>query len=330
MRASVDWTGFGALAAAVLGLALAAHEMAAAQSGAPPPAAVQATQDPKLQAALKKADGGDAGALVALADGGAPDAQYYAAVMYLFGRGAVAKDPVKGCAYAQKASEKRGDAMHLVGMCYAGGAGGTQDSAKAETAYTRATAMGYPKSKCALGQMLMADPSQAARGLGLCKEAAEAGDADAQEAVADAYYNGSGVKSDHAEARRWYEKAAKQNDPNAARRLGEMYARGDGGKKDTKKAIEYWTIADKAGDPLVAILVADQLFSDMTGGRKPGPGTYAFKGGVPTGNISVVEEWYQLALDRDPRPDVKERAKYALAILGGFKTGVQSTKRPKS
>ena len=103
-----------------------------------------------------------------------------------------------------------------------------------------------------------------------------------------------------------------------------MYASGDGGPKDPKKAMELWTAAEKAGDPLVAILVADQLFSDLTGGRKPGPGTYGFKGGVPVADIEVVEEWYQQAQKRDPRPDVKERAKYALSILASFKTAAKS------
>src|SRR5437899_2837941 len=92
--------------------------------------------------------------------------------------------------------------------------------------------MGYPPAKCALGQMLFADPTQAERGLALCREAAEAGDAEAQAKVGDFYLRGSGqVKADHAEARGWYDKAAQQKQPAAARQLGEMYAKGDGGKR---------------------------------------------------------------------------------------------------
>jgi TPR repeat protein len=173
--------------------------------------------------------------------------------------------------------------------------------------------------------MLMAEPQRAQRGLALCQEAAAAGDADAQMAVGNAYFTGSTGKPDHAAARKWYEMAAKQNKTDAARRLGEMYAKGDGGPKDAKKAMEMWTAAEKAGDPMVSILVADQLFSNMTGGRKPGPGTYAFRGGVPLSDIEVVEEWYRQAQKRDPRPDVQQRAKYALSILAGFKTAAKST-----
>lgn len=181
-----------------------------------------------------------------------------------------------------------------------------------------------PEAKCAMGGALMTEPGRAQEALALCKAAAEAGDVDAQMAVGDAYFHGLVGKRDLAEARKWYAKAAKQNKPDAARRLGEMYARGEGGRKDVKKAMEYWSSAEKAGDPLVSILVADQLFSQLTGGRTPGPGVYAFKGGIPIADIEVVEEWYRQALERDPRPDVQARAKSALSTLASFKTAAKS------
>lgn len=299
---------------------------AKAPAAAPP--AKGPPRSPQLEAAMQAALKGDAKPLLKLADGGDTDAQYHAGELYLFGSSAIPKDPPKGCAYQEKASAKRADAMHLVGLCYQSGAFGTVDKAKAERAFLRASEMGFAKSKCTLGQMLMADQPTRNRGLSLCKEAANAGDVDAQMAVGNAYFSGAaGTKPDHAQARKWYDMAAKQNSAQANRRLGEMYANGDGGKKDTKKALEHWTRAEKAGDPLVAILVADQMFSDMTGGKKPGAGTYAFRGGVPVDQIKVIEEWYQLAQARDPRPDVKERAKYALSILSSLKAGgVQAQK----
>jgi TPR repeat protein len=213
--------------------------------------------------------------------------------------------------------------MHLVGLCHQNGAGPGEpvDKVKAEAAFTRAAEMGFTKSKCALGQMLMADPKEAQRGINLCRQAANDGDLDAQTTVAKAYFSGSGARQDYPQARKFYEMAAQQGNVDSMRRLGEMYAKGDGGKKDTKKAMEWWTKAEKAGDPLVSILVADQMFSDITGGRKPGPGQYAFKGGVPTSDIEVVEQWYRQAAERDPRPDVKQRADYALKILASLKSG---------
>lgn len=277
---------------------------------------------PDLQAAMAQADAGSSAELLRLADAGRPDAQFYAATMLLFGRGSGQKDPARGCAYAIKASASRPDALHLAGECYRQGLVGPPDRAKAKAAFERAAQMGFAPSKCALGEMLLAEPAEAQRGLELCKAAASAGDVAAQVTVGDAYFEGRGVRVDRAEARRWYEKAAKQN-PQAARRLGEMYAQGDGGKKDVKKALKLWQEAEKAGDPLSAILVADQLFSDLTGGKRPGAGTYAFRGGIPVADIEVVEEWYRQAAQQDPRPDVKKRAEAALSVLASFKTAAK-------
>lgn len=317
-------TGVRLRSAAIMALGLMFLTPPAAAQTSNPKAPVAPEASPAVQDALKKFDAGDAAPLIRLADGGDADAQYYAGLAYLFGRGAIAKNPARGCAYEAKASARRADAMHLVGMCEQTGAGGRPDKAKAEAAYTRAAEMGFTKSKCALGQMLMSDPPRAARGLALCREAGAAGDVEAQMVVASAYFNGSGATRDMAAARTWYEKAAKQNNLDAMRKLGEMYANGDGGPKDSKKALGQWTTAEKAGDPLVSILVADHLFSNMTGGRKPGPGVYAFRGGVPIKDIEVVEAWYGQAQSRDPRPDVKKRAEYALAILASMKAGAKS------
>jgi len=313
-----SWSSGGAMAVLAAATAIAASAAA--------PQWTEPAVSPEVRAAMDKADGGDPADLLKLADGGRVDAQYYAGGMLIFGRGQIARDPARGCAYEEKASATRADAMHLVGECWRRGLAGKLDKQKAQAAYARAAEMGYPKSKCALGEMLFADPAQAERGLSLCKEAAEGGDADAQARVGDFYFRGGGpVKADHAEARRWYERAAKQNQPAAARQLGEMYAKGDGGKRDGKKAMELWKAADAAGDPMVAILVADRLFADMTGGKTPGPGKYAFKGGIPTGDIEVVEEWYAQARERDPRPEVKKRAEYALSVLGSFKKAAGET-----
>jgi|WetSurMetagenome_2_1015567.scaffolds.fasta_scaffold189738_1 uncharacterized protein len=298
---------------------LAIASMAWAQSGAvqpPPPAA-------DVKAAMDKADAGEPTELTRLADQGRPDAQYYAGIMYIFGRGRIARDAPRGCAYEEKASTSQAEAMHLLGLCYLNGWGGVKDTAKAKDAFSRAADMGSVKAKCALGQVLMSEPGKAERGLQLCRDAAIAGDADAQLAVGDAYYQGGTVKADRAEARKWYAMAAGQNNPQAARRLGEMYAAGDGGPKDTKKALELWMTAEAAGDPLVSILVADQLFTDLTG-RTPGPGKYTFRGGIPVADIEAIETWYREALQRDPRPDVKKRAEFAVTVLEGFKSATKS------
>jgi TPR repeat protein len=277
-----------------------------------------------LQAALKAADAGQPADLLRLAEGGRADAEYYAAVMLVFGRAKVAKDPARGCAYAQKASVTRADAMHLVGECRRSGLAGKPDLEGAKAAYTRAAEMGFLRSKCALGDMLLVEPGGAARGLALCREAAEAGDVAAQVRLAELYRKGGLVKADRGEARRWYQKAAERNHAESARKLGEMYASGEGGKRDRKKAVALWQQAEKAGDPMAPILVADQLFSDMTGGKQPVPGKFGFKGGVPVEDLKIVEQWYREAQTRDPRPEVRKRAEMALYVLKSFQSAGQA------
>jgi uncharacterized protein len=279
---------------------------------------------PEVKAAMKQVDAGQPADLISLADSGRTDAQFYAGLMLIYGRGGVQPDARKGCDYEVKASSSRADAMYLVGLCWENGLMGAKDTAKAEAAYLRSAQMGFPKSRCALGQMLLGQPGQAERGVALCKESAKAGDVQAQLVVADAYFYGRGVNEDHQESRKWYSMAADKNDPQALRRLGEMYAAGDGGKKDTKTALLLWETAEREGDPLVCILVADQLFSNLTGGKKPAGGVYAFKGGVPVADLSSIEAWYQEALARDPRPDVKQRAERGIKVVQNLKAAANA------
>jgi TPR repeat protein len=311
-------------AALAAGTILTCAPAALAAPATPPPSWVEPAVSPDVKAAMDKAQAGEPKELMALADMGRSDAEFYAGLMLIYGGKGVAADPKKGCAYEEKAQASRADAAHLVGACWQNGLMGARDPAKAEAAYQHAMQMGYAKSRCALGKMLLVEPGQGARGLALCKESAEAKDADAQLAVADAYWSGRGVTQDHKEARRWYQAAADQKNPQAMLRLGEMYAAGDGGKKDTKKAVAIWQQAEKAGNPLVCILVADQLFSDLTGGKKPAGGTYKFKNAVPVADLEAVESWYQEAAQRDPRPDVKQRAEHALKVVHSLKTAATS------
>jgi uncharacterized protein len=323
-------TSFGGLGKRLARLAVLACAPPVIAAAAPPVQHwVEPPVSPEVKAAMGKAEAGQPGELIALADAGRSDAEFYAGVMLIYGAHGVSRDARKGCGYEAKASRNRADAMHLVGVCWENGLTGAGDAAKAEAAYLNAAQMGFPKSRCALGRMLLGKPGQGERGVGLCKESASAGDADAQLVVADSYFYGRGVKVDRKEARRWYGMAADLKNPQAMRRLGEMYASGDGGAKDTKKALVLWQDGEKAGDPLVCILVADQMFSDLTGGKKPGGGTYAFRGGVPVEDLDTIESWYKEALRRDPRPDVRQRAARAIQVVQNLKaaaSGVPANK----
>jgi hypothetical protein len=157
---------------------------------------------------------------------------------------------------------------------------------------------------------------------------ADAGNPEAQVAMGVAYRSGQGVEKDPKQARAWFEKAGAQKHAAALRMLGDMYAKGEGGKKDSKKALEKWQAAEAAGDPFSPILVADQLFGDITGGKKPGSGKFKIAPGTPAGRMDDISAWYQEAAKRDPRPDVKQRAELAVKVLSQIKVGLVKAGHP--
>ncbi|HVJ43790.1 MAG TPA: tetratricopeptide repeat protein [Dongiaceae bacterium] len=81
---------------------------------------------------------------------------------------------------------------------------------------------------------------------------AQAGNAEAENAVGALYDNGLGVVSDEAEAFRWYTMAANQNYPMAMRNLGTMYATGHGVPYSLPQAQLWLGRAASAGDQVAA------------------------------------------------------------------------------
>lgn len=311
---------------AALAFATAAQAETQAQAPAAPahPAWMPPQLPEELKAAMAKADAGDLKPLEALAAAGHADAEFYLGVALIFGRKDIPANGKRGCALVEKASITRPDAEFMLGECYRQGLGGVTDPIKAQAAYTLAAGKNFVPAKCALGAMMLAEPPpKPARGLQLCEEGANGGDPIAQLQLGDAYRHGKGVDRNPKEARRWYEMAAAQKQPEASRKLGEMYATGEGGKKDKKKAAELWRAAESGGDPYASIQLADQMFLEITGGKPPGPGKFAFRGGIPVEEIELAMQWYQDAQKRDARPETQARAKMALYTLASFKTAAE-------
>lgn len=95
---------------------------------------------------------------------------------------------------------------------------------------------------------------------------AEAGDAEAQVALADLYLYGQGVPADPARAADWYRRAAVQGDAVAQLNLGDLYSRGIGLPRDLAKAYVWLARAAKQGRRWAeeqAKLVQRQLTSDQ-------------------------------------------------------------------
>ena len=83
----------------------------------------------------------------------------------------------QSCDYSERAGD-HSSALHNLATCYFLGRGRSRDLVRAFELYERASAMGFAKSHCALGNMLvsgMAGRRDASLGLELCRHAADAG-----------------------------------------------------------------------------------------------------------------------------------------------------------
>ncbi len=76
---------------------------------------------------------------------------------------------------------------------------------------------------------------------------AEAGDAEAQTALAGLYLDGQGAPADPAKAVRWYRRAAEQGDAVAQLNLGDLLSRGVGVARDPVGAYVWFTLEAAKG-----------------------------------------------------------------------------------
>ena len=83
--------------------------------------------------------------------------------------------------------------------------------------------------------------------MGMLREAAEGGDADAQRNLGFSHEFGQGVALDESAAVKWYRKAAEQGDPESQYNLGNMYMAGRGAKKSALTARKWWRKAAEQG-----------------------------------------------------------------------------------
>lgn len=259
----------------------------------------QAPFSPATEAAIARAKAGDAAPLLALAEAGDASAQFQAGTLMIFGARGVPKDGARGCAMLKTAGQTRADAMHIYGECLQFGYGGEQDLEKAMAAFDRAGDMGLAKSRCAEGNILIELQRDVPRAVALCREAAEAGDADAQTDLGNFYIAGVGVEADVATARGWYEKAAAQNQRNAAFVLGQIHWNGDGGvERSPEAAARYWRIAHDNGRPDAAFWLGNAAYLMADAGDR----TWDVSG------LKEAERWYALAAERGPEAQRAEAA----------------------
>jgi TPR repeat protein len=95
----------------------------------------------------------------------------------------------------------------------------------------------------------------------LCKEV---GEPNAQYIIGEMYYNGLGVKKDHAEAAIWIRKAAEQGLSEAQFVIGHMYYYGLGVKEDPEEALIWCRKAAENGHIRAKLLRDKILYKDKS------------------------------------------------------------------
>lgn len=231
--------------------------------------------------------------------------------------GPLPKDRRAACRWFETSARDRGDGRHNLAFCFETGDGGRQDLAEAARLYGEAGEMGFAKSSCALGNLMIAGkgvPKDVPGGVAQCLKGAEGGDPDAQTDVGNLYLQGEVVPKDMVKAAFWYQKAAAQRQANAAFVLGQMYSRGDGVPRDAARAVELWTLAYEGGRIDAAYLIGMEA-----AGR-------AFDKGPPARvdpeALASGIRYLEAAARDDNDPGRRKRAREVLDALLGLKAAV--------
>jgi len=101
-----------------------------------------------------------------------------------------------------------------------------------------------------------------AEALAILRPLGDAGNAQAQFRLGDAYADGHGVTRDYAAAEKWYEKSALQGNTDAQRKLGAMYASGTHVTRNSNLAYVWYGTAARLGSS-AAKLEREQIAASL-------------------------------------------------------------------
>lgn len=226
------------------------------------------------------------------------------------------QDFARSCDYSQAAG-RHASALHNLATCYFNGTGRPRDLTKARELYRQAAEMGYAKAACALGNMLIAGTggsSDPARGLDLCRRAADAGVADAQTDYGGYLLADKHIPKNAVEARGYLSLAAAQGQRNAAFLLGQIYWKGDGVDKNVPEAAIWWITAYENGRTDAAFLIGNAALSLVVA---------AAQTKQPVANVVIdqAKRWLDVAMEKDPDPKKREKAKELRGLLDRLLAG---------
>jgi hypothetical protein len=206
---------------------------------------------------------------------GLPDAEYEVGLMYANGIGTATDIPQAVDWIRRAARHGLAAAQFLLATRYETGVGVPASAGQAMLWYAKAAEQGHTKAHYRLGKLLTSShPADATEAI---RRAAAAGQMDAQNALAQAYAQGTGVAQDSVAAARWYRLAAEQGQAAAQYALASLLASGDGVTQDSEEALLWFrkAAAHNHVAAQVAILQMEATGALKTRGqgrakRKPG------------------------------------------------------------
>jgi uncharacterized protein len=153
---------------------------------------------------------------------------------------------------AQGGALGRPDAAAMLADLFVSGAAGPQDRSRAASLYARAASAGDPAAAYAAAILYSdGDPDPTddpLRAIGLLKQAAESGRADASADYGLMLYQGRGTGRDLVSAARWFKTSAEAGDKDGAFYWALVNARGEGTARDLPNALR-WARAAQGSSP---------------------------------------------------------------------------------
>jgi CHAT domain-containing protein/TPR repeat protein len=193
-------------------------------------------------------------------------------------------DPDRAIALLEKAGEGGETlAWNDLGLAFKKGEGVARDYSRAEGYFEKAIAGGDEYAPGNLADLLF-DPDRdpapdTERALDILEQAAQGGNAVANERLAGYYYDGRYVTRDYVKSREYYEAAARGERNNANRMLGFIYLYGRGVPKDKERGFAHMETAAKGG-------LVDAKYS-LAGLHEIGDGTPK--------DLDQAEQWFRQA-----------------------------------
>lgn len=149
--------------------------------------------------------------------------------------------------YQRAADLGNASAMARLGAMLLDGRGGPKDPVRARHLLEAAAEQGEPEGQLALGRLLGQTPATLAQSTRWLSLAAEAGQIEAQLAIAARYTDGRQVKRDPGVAATYLDMAARAGSAEAAVRLAGHFAAGDGVARSDAGAVQWLRRAADAG-----------------------------------------------------------------------------------